>query len=80
MVYNALIATIVVWKKNFVHASQVNVSGHACMRACVSNDLYYCQTVYYNKLKVMVYSLLMNYSYETVFAIGLKVYCWHKFQ
>ena len=50
------------------------------MRACVSNDLYYCQTVYYNKLKVMVYSLLMNYSYETVFAIGLKVYCWHKFQ
>ena len=31
-------------------------------------------------LKVTVYSLLMNYSYETVFAIGLKVYCWHKFQ
>ena len=31
-------------------------------------------------LKVTLYSLLMNYSYETVFAIGLKVYCWHKFQ
>ena len=30
--------------------------------------------------KVTVYSLLMNYSYETVFAIGLKVYYWHKFQ
>ena len=31
-------------------------------------------------IKVTVYSLLMNYSYETFFAIGLKVYCWHKFQ
>ena len=30
--------------------------------------------------KVMLYSLLMNYSYETVFVIGLKVYCCHKFQ
>ena len=34
----------------------------------------------HRKFKVTVYSLLMNYSYETVFAIGLKVYCWHKFQ
>ena len=31
-------------------------------------------------IKVTVYSLLMNYSYETVIAIGLKVYYWHKFQ
>ena len=42
----------------------------------------YCleQPHLFQGVKVTVYSLLMNYSYETVFDVGLKVYCWHKFQ
>ena len=33
-----------------------------------------------HRIKVAVYSLLMNYSMKHFIAIGLKVYCWHKFQ
>ena len=48
----------------------------SCLKICETTWSFFCL------LKVVVCSLLMNYSYEVFYCCchGLKVYCWQKFQ